>query len=734
MKPPHFFNRVGVGVGVAAMALTLPLVLTAPAPAQDAAPAPTFQPDAEVTMNFRDAELTAILDYLSEQAGLMVINNAEITDRVTVFSLSPVSVDGALDLLNSVLRDKGFTTIRRERLLRVVPLADAKKMSVPVRMGSDPTQMGSSDTVVTQIIPIRFADAEALATNLEPLVSADFAELSANASSNALIVTNTEANIRRIAEIVQALDSSITQVRDVRVFKLVYADADDTADLISEIFSKGPSDEDRVTAAIRERFSRGGRGGGRGGGGDRGGDGGDAAEAGNAAGTEVTAAADERTNSVVVSADPEVMDAIEQMLSELDTDTAAKEAVLVYRAKNTTAVELESLFGALFLGQSISRDTGSSATSSRTGTTTQTLRQNNTGNNNTGNNNAGNNNARGNNNGGGNNAAASAGTGSASDLVNNVTAVADEATNSLLVLTAEVNFPRIEAILEELDRPVPQVLVRVLVAELTHEKGSDIGTQFALRSEPEGNGILNTITSFGAPATGLSLGFVDTDFSATITALETTGVLDVLSRPYILTRDNQEANILVGEEVPFVTNSRTTDTGNVINTIEYRDIGIILGVTPQINDEGLVVLTVSQELSSLQTSTVQISEGLSAQRVAKRTADTRIAVVDGQTVVIGGLMQERLTEDVSKVPLLGDLPLIGGLFRRTIENRAKTELLLFLTPEVVMQPDGLEALGARVRAETEEIEHTVAPGALQRHLDRLKGIPSPRDQEPLLVP
>lgn len=706
------------------------------------APDFTTEPDAGIrlTLNFRDAELSTILDYLSEKAGLIVINNATLEDRVSVVSMAPMTLQESLDLLNSILRDKGFTTIRRERLLRVVPLADAKRMSVPVRQGADPALMGNSDTVLTQIIPIRFADAEALALNLAPLVSADFAELSANQSSNALIVTNTEANIRRIAEIVQALDSSISSIRDVRVFKLRFAQAEETAELITEIFSRGPSAEDQVNRAIQERFSR-RRGGG--GGGDE-----ESQTAGNAAGTDLTAAGDERTNSVVVAADPAVMDAIASMIAELDTDTAAAEAVLIYRAKNTTAVELEALFAALFSGESIAR-------ASTAGAGTQVLRQtgdtttnaianggnrqggaaaNNNNNNNNGGGGGGANNAGGRGNRNAGQAAAAVEDVSASALVNNVVAVADEATNSLLVLTAEVNFPRIQSILDELDKPVPQVLVRVLVAELTHEQGRDIGTELSLTSEPGGNSLLTTLTSFGAPTTGLSLGFLTTDFSATITALETAGVLDVLSRPYILTRDNQEANILVGEEVPFVTNSRTTDTGNVINTIEYRDIGIILGVTPQINDEGLVVLTVSQELSSLLSSTVQISEDFFAQRIAKRTADTRIAVVNGQTVVIGGLIQERVTEDVSKVPLLGDIPLLGNLFKRTQTSRSKTELLLFLTPEVVMQPGDLEGLTDRVRGETDAVEDSVAFGALQEYLDRMRAVYGAPPASPPLAP
>ncbi len=655
-------------------------------------PEPKLNGDSKLVMNFRDATLQAILDYLSEQAGLIVINQVELDDRVTVFNLQPVSLDEALDMLNSVLRDQGFTTIRRERLLRIVPLNDAKRMSVPVRMGNDPGRIGLSDTIITQIVPIRYADAAALVENLQPLVEADYAELAANESSNSLIVTNTEANVRRIVEIAQALDQSISQVRDVRVFHLTHADADDVAELITDVFEQGPSEDEQFGRAVRRRF--GGGPGGRGGGDN------DDDNPSGAGGREVSAAADERTNSVVVSADPTIMEAISTMIEQLDTDTAAKQGVMVYHAKNTLAVDLEALFSALFSGTTIDRG----------GDGDTTLRNNNPvnffgpgGNNNRGNNNA------------------EAGTGSASDLVGNVVAVADESTNSLLVLTPEINFDRIRAILDDLDRPVPQVLVRVLVAELTHEEGLDFGTEWAADFEPGGDNLIQALTTFGAPTTGLSLAVLGSDYTATITALETEGVLDVLSRPYILTRDNQEATITVGEEVPIPTDTRVTESGNTISSVDYRDTGIILGVTPQINEDGLVVLNVTQELSSLLQSTVQISEDFSAPRIAKRSADTRIAVMTGQTVVIGGLMQESITQNISKVPLLGDLPIVGGLFKREQTDKAKTELLLFLTPEVVMTPDDLVPMSQRVRAESETIDQTVAPGALQRHLDHMGG-------------
>jgi general secretion pathway protein D len=677
------------GIAVLCAAITLlpggPMMLAQEVVVPDE-PTPKASLDAELMMNFRDATLQTILDYLAEQAGLIVINNVNLEDRITVYNRKPITLDEAVGLLNTVLKDKGYTAIRRETLMRVVPLSEAKTASIPVRSGNNPQQIGNTDTIITQIIPIRYADAVSLATDLRPLVSNTYGELTANKSSNALIVTNTEANIRRIVEITQALDQSIQQVRDVKVFQLKYANATETATLITNVFKEPTSTEEQIGRAVQRRF------------GGQGGQGQQEDQAG--ASKQVTASPDSRSNSVVVSASPDMMTLIETVITQIDADTSAKEAVYIYHAKNTLAADLQTLFTSLFANTSNTANRGGGGNNNNRGRFNQQQQQQ------------------------------SATPGSASDLVGNVTAVADASTNSLLVLTPEVNFPRIKAILDDLDRPVPQVLVRVLVAELSHDKGLDIGTELSANFDVSDNTLLETLTTFGAASNGLSLMLINDDYTASIQLLETAGILDVLSRPYILTRDNQEANILVGEEVPRVTNTRVTDNGNTINTVEYEDVGIILGVTPQINEDGLVVLNVSQELSSLLNSTVQISEGLAASRIAKRTADTRIAVMDGQTVVIGGLMQERLTQNISKVPILGDIPLLGNLFKRTIENKSKTELLLFLTPEVVMDPVDLVGMTQKIRDESENIDETVEPGALQRHLDKMTGRDRSQDVGP----
>lgn len=679
------------------LAASLGLCLVAmPAEAQDqpAEPMPVLNED-QLVMEFQDATLETILNYLAEEAGLVVVNEAELDERITVFNRQPITLDEAINMLNTVLFEKEYTAIRRGRLLKIVELGDARSQSIPVRFGNDPNEIGESDTMITQVIPIKYADAAGIASDLGELINDDFASLSANASSNALILTDTEANVRRIVEIVQALDQSISQVTEVRVFPLEFADASDTARLIEETFENQASEEELLGRVVQQRFG-GGRGGGRGGGGD------DEGGGGGLQGRTVTASSDDRTNSVVVSASPEMMETIAGVIEDLDADTTSKESVLIYPVRNMEATDLEEIFNTLFED------------------TTATNNQNFGG---------------GGQGGGGRgaqvqaaNLAAATGDSGAADLVGQVTAVANEATNTLLVLTPEKNFARLQEILDALDRPVPQVLIRVLVSEVTHDDALDLGVEFEginLGSTTDDN----IFTDFDLFESTLGLNYLvfsSDNFRAALRALHATGKFDILSRPYLLTADNQEANINVGESVPIITNSRVDENGDIISTIEYRDVGIILTVTPQINSEGLVVLDVSQELSAISDLAVPVAPDQDAVVFSQRSLTTQVAVADGQTVVIGGLMEDETRETITQIPLLGDIPWVGQLFRRTERSHVKTELLLFLTPEVIEDPSELTAMTARVRDEATDLRDEDNPGLLQQHLDRMQ-VEAPAD-------
>ena len=331
----------------------------------------------------------------------------------------------------------------------------------------------------------------------------------------------------------------------------------------------------------------------------------------------------------------------------------------------------------------------------------------------------------------------SGGLGSGSREYNNNTMVgeamisSDPETRKLIVITDdETNF-HISQVITNLDRPKPQVLIKVVFLEVTRRDGSDIGVEgkFSHNITSDKKGEVSSL--FGGLASQTTGGFykvLSDDLEITLRAIQEAGKTEVLSRPSILTRNNQQAVITVGQELPFITNSRITDNGQTINTIQYQDIGIILRVTPFISADGLVEMIVAPEISTLTDKTVPISNNAQAPVIAKRSAETVVVTADGKTVVIGGLMENNKTESVQKVPLLGDIPLLGTAFKRKVKQNTKTELIIFLTPYVVSEPAGLSKM---TRAETSKTE--LAPKAFSnKDLDKfLDGLPVKESAQPI---
>lgn len=699
-------------------------------------------------LDFRDASINTVLDELSTAAGLIIVRQVEPEGRVTLTSRQPVSADDAVTLLNTVLYNAGYIAIKQGRILKVVSRDDAGQQPIPVRSGADPEAIEPTDELITQVIPLRHADATQLREDLAEIVNPQ-APFAANASSNALVLTDTAANVRRVVEIINALDTSLAGSVEVKVFQLDFADARNTAQLINDVFgelSVGPGGESGGAGGdggrggrgrgdardqMRQRFMQMMQGGGAGGG---------------ARGSNVNAAADERTNSIVVTGPGDTLETVAEVLAEIDSNPIADETVFVYRLRNAQAINIEGVVNDLF-DSTGARSTGGAANttsdfpdrllnfrSSTGGRTSSTL-------------------------GGGGGGGARGGMGAraggtgggtrsfaqqqnrgrttggrqpsrqaqetAAGLAGQVTIIADADTNSLLVRTNPQNYEKVRSVLEELDRPVAQVLIKVLIAEVTHDDTVDLGAELSVLNLRAAGLGQEADTNFNIPTagpsgTGLVVQILEQDFSAAIRALETEGKLDVLSRPYILASDNQVASITVGQEVPFVTNSRITDQGGIINTIEYGDIGILLDVIPHINPDGLVILDVAPEISTLTGTSVPISELVNAPVIAKRSAISRVGVKNGQTIVIGGLMEDRRTASINKVPLLGDIPLLGALFRRTQTTKAKTELLIFLTPHVATDPERLDEMAGDELEGTQLVPNAVQPGMFQKHMRDLQ--------------
>lgn len=701
-------------------ALLLPMLLAASNAHGQAAPdaaeeGVTRANGSMLRLNFQDASINTVLDELSAAAGFIVVKEVTPEGRVTLVSRQPISPAEAVVLLNTVLHQSGYAAIEQGRVLKIVERERAKHANIPVRLGADPSQIPQTDQLVTQVIPLRYASATQLHEDLTPLINPE-ADFAANASSNALVITDTSANIRRVVQIVQALDTSLASSVDVRVFPLTYARAADAAELINTVFENSEpvgdqeGDDNDNDNRRRGRFPPWLR---------------QQMEQSNQRGNRVNAAADERTNTVVVTGPTDSLAVVERVLRELDANPADEVAVFVYPLRNAQALNAEIVLNGLFNGTTV---TGSRASNSQTlqnlrrpaGTTTTTSGFP-TGALNTSTTQLGQVSGRY---GGTPTGGAGANRNlsrealqTASDLFGQVIIIADPDTNSLMVRTAPKNYDRVRAVIDEMDRPLPQVLIKVLIAEVTHDNELDFGFEFsALNLRASGQGqTAGTDFNLAAQDGGLIVQVLESDFTATLRALEEDGKLEVLSRPYILASDNQLASITVGQEVPFITNTRITETGQTINTIEYSDIGILLDVIPHINQEGLVILDVAPEISALTGTTVPISETVDAPVFAKRSALSRVAVPSGRTVVIGGLMEDRKTETISKVPLLGDIPVLGHLFKRTQITGAKTELLIFLTPHVAASPDVLEEMAEDERAGTILVPDAVRPGAFQEH-------------------
>jgi general secretion pathway protein D len=866
-------------------------------PVEDAPP----KPAGKITLNFKDAPLDAVLEHLSSAAGLIVIKDGPVEGRVTVMSKQPVSAEEAVTLLSAVLKNLGFAAVQDGRVLTVVAREKAKKGNIPVHFGGDPDEIKSSNELITQVVPVRNIDALKLKSELQPLLSTE-ADVTATSGSNAIIVTDTSSNIRRLAQIIKSLDQGEASATEMRIIQLKHADAKAAAQLITTIYKpsggaagmspqqiqmmqqqgmpvppgagggngKMPGGGGNVTAAADERtntlvvtaptdtlkviddiierldanpaasatdirtftlkyaeaeatakliksifkgdessndFNR--YYGFRFGGGD---DGalkvkvnadfdertnsvivtapgptleviaklindldenpiataelkvfqlknaeafsvsllledvfkpkddeedsglfryifyGGPEPAGGRRSVKMTAVSDDRTNSVIVTAPKEMLRAIEDVVTKLDSNPVSEEELFIYRLKNAEAANLEFVLNTLFgnITQPGQQGNGQFDPNQQ-----QQQGQDFNGN---GDRNRERNRDRGSNRGSGgggrngrqnrNMPQMTPGLQRAfTELTGEVFVVADVDTNALIVTTASKYEDQVRKLIGELDRPVPQVLIKVLVAEVTHTDDVDYGVDFSiLNRRPSGLGQTYG-TNFGnASATGggLVVSVLEQDVNVTLRALQTAGKLDVLSRPYILASDNQLASILVGQEVPQIQNTRIVEEGDQINQYRYRDVGIILDVTPHINPDGQVILDVAPEISQLTDSSITVSPGVAIPILNKRNAESRVEVKNGQTIVIGGLMEDRKTSTVNKVPILGDIPLIGEVFRRTRRSKVKTELLIFLTPHVAEGPDTLEDMSADEMGGTKLTPDAVAPGMFQDHMRGMK--------------
>jgi general secretion pathway protein D len=336
--------------------------------------------------------------------------------------------------------------------------------------------------------------------------------------------------------------------------------------------------------------------------------------------------------------------------------------------------------------------------------------------------------------------------------VGNATISIEPETRSLVVIADDETSQYISNVVYNLDRPKPQVLIKVVFMEVTHNNSSDIGvegswarnigngwdtggitTNYSIGSSnnlittltpSRANTLFNGTNTFGQPITGVNgiYSILGKDYEVTLHAIAAAGNAKILSRPSVVARNNQPATILVGQTVPLINSVRYDSLGNAIYGIQYTDVGIILRVTPFITPDGMVEMILSPETSSVdQNDKVPLSanpNGPSAQVIDKRSADTVVVTPNGQTVIIGGMMQNSKTDAETKIPLLGDIPIIGNFFKRTIKSTVKTELLIFLTPHVLQAPGEMATISASERERSDGVKD-FSEKELDKFLDAL---------------
>jgi general secretion pathway protein D len=620
--------------------LVVALTLSAGAAAQE-----------RVTLNFSNTEIDAVVRAIAQFTGKVFIVDPRVKGTLTLTIEQPLSPDQALAALSAALRMQGVVLVESGGVVRVVPEADAKLQGGAVQFGP-PVGAARGDELVTQVFRLNYAAAASIVQVLRPLIAPNNT-ISAFPANNTIVVTDFAENIRRIARIIAAIDTPAGS--EIDIVRLQHAIASDLAVLLGKIL--------------------------------------DAAAQGADASQRVTVLAEPTSNSLLIrSASPARVSLVRTLIAKLDQPSAVPGNIHVVYLKNAEATRLaRTLLGAggsdpaaggltpsttPLAFQAAGRPPGSpQPTQSVGGTPT----------------------------------APTATATPVSGQVGGAQIQADPTTNTLIITAPDAVYRQLRVVIDQLDVRRAQVFIESLIVEVTGDQAAEFGIQWQTglgnATAGSGAGALGG-TNFGGPGqniigiaqnpatvgTGLNIGIAKGTITlpgvGTITnlqflarALERNTKANILSTPTILTLDNEEARIIVGQNVPFITGQFTSAASAAINpfqTIERKDVGLTLRVRPQISEGGTIKLVIYQEVSRVESDTNPAGIITNI-----RAIETNVLVDDGSIVVLGGLVQDSVASNVEKVPLLGDIPLIGQLFRYETRRQQKTNLMVFLRPFVV---------------------------------------------------
>ena len=635
----HAFSRIAAAVGVVSIGMlvcTGVLAQNAPVPSQ-------VNGESTWTVNFRDAGIDEVIRFVAEATGKTLIIDPAVQGTVQVISTKAVNSTELYQLFLSILEVNGFAAIEAGDVVRVVPTSAANGLPTPV----NPAQAaGAGSQVITQVLQVNNVAAEQLVPVLRTL-AADTATMTAYAASNSIIVTDTAANVARIRAMIDFIDSS--SVKQTQLVSLANASAADVVGMLQQL--RSPAETAAATIQI---------------------------------------VADERTNSILLSGEQAQIQQYMPLIKQLDSPLTQDGKVNVINLQYARAEALAPLLNGILRNGGIAAS--SSATSAEGATAAAP-------------------------------SAASVGTNSVE---------ADSATNSLIITADAETLQTLKNVIARLDIRKAQVLVEAVIVELSGERGQDLGVQWLFQNDngAYGSSSSGSATSAAIAAAALSGNKVDANgnavdfrgplaqalagtpgqllgigrlddnisFNVLISALQTEKAANILSTPSLLTLDNEEAVITVGRNVPFVTGSFTSTGNNSSNptnpfqTVERQNVGVTLRVTPHINEGDSLVLELSQEVSSLLGAGSVLLNGNPITN--ERRIETTVLANDGQTVILGGLMEDSLNQNDQRVPLLGDIPGLGRLFRNTSDSTSKTHLVVFLRASIMRENREMEAATA----------------------------------------
>ena len=599
-------------------------------------------------VDFNDVEIRKVIETVSEITGRNFLIDDRVQGKVTVIGPKSLTAGEIYQVFLSILQVKGFALVPSGKIIKIVPAANIASYGVQMKVGKSEGIAGI-DAYVTQIIPVEYTEAEELKNLLTPLIPKTDNIISYG-PTNLLIVTTTESLLARINQVISMVDVPGAR-EEIRLIPVNYAPVQDLAAKVTQVLQ---SQSGRAPAV--QRTARG-------------------QQPPQAAASGAKIIADERTNTLIAIGDSQTLNRVEKLVSQLDVSIPQGAGKIhVYYLQNADADELSKVLSGIPLEGAVTLNQAAPGQPAPKPTPRPQVKK------------------------------------------SDISIIADVATNALVITATPEEYAAIVKVIEKLDIPREQVLVEVLIAEVSFTKTMELGVEWRVADDLDGEAIVFGGTTFGefdqlvatfpaVPSGGLVVGaigetisFGDFEFpnlGALITALKTDSDINILSTPTIVTTDNKEAEIIVGRTVPFTTGQKFDSNNNPVFTFDYRDVGLTLRITPQINSNGYVKMDIFSKLEALVETTLGIQE--LAPTTLKRQANTTVVVKDGYTVVIGGMIRDDKVENVSSVPILGSIPIIGALFRSQSTTTQKNNLLIFLTPHVISSSKQLQD-AARDRA------------------------------------